>query len=166
MKSSLDLKDPRWNDAGRRAAIAAALAFSAAELVTRIKEADAASVPRGRTYRIGSIRRAASKRNDVQGLRTRTTAAGNLQRVVGSTFYRASAPGQRPAIKSGRLINSIRAEQIGAFKYRVGSSLYYAVVLDDPNRLNRPFFKIEADAYRPRFTENIGVAWTTGKFEG
>jgi hypothetical protein len=79
--------------------------------------------------------------------------------VVGSTFYRASAPGQPPAIRTGRLLNSIGSRRIGPTAARVSVSVEYALPLDDPDGLDRPFFMSQAEMYRPRFEQNIADAY-------
>jgi hypothetical protein len=158
MRANLNLNDPRWKSASRRAAVQQALNQAATELSDDIKLFISSSRPAGRTYRVGAIKRKASRRNNIAGLITR----GN-KRIVGATIRRASAPGQPPAIDTGRLINSIQSGRIGEFKYRVFSSVYYALILDSPNGLNRPFFRVRVENFRPRFRELIRIAWTTGK---
>jgi hypothetical protein len=79
--------------------------------------------------------------------------------IVGYNFHRASRAGQPPAILTGRLINSIRAYRVAEFKYRVGTSVVYAIYLDDPNGLNRPFFFSVAEQFRARFLEIMREAY-------
>jgi hypothetical protein len=138
-------------------AVSVQVGASAAELEGLMKQNIASSRPAGRTYSIGSIlKRAGGKRSirNVKGLRRRGDKV-----VVGSRIHRASAKGQPPAILSGRLVNSIRGRRIGEFTARVGVGVSYAVPLDNPNRLDRPFFISQARNYRPRFVARIRSAW-------
>lgn len=133
------------------------MAQSALELETDIKENMAGSRAAGITYKIGNITRRESRKT--KGLKLRKAKNGQL--IVGARFHRASARGQPPAIRTGRLINSIRARQIGAVppRFRVATSVKYAAPLDDPNGLNRPFFISRGEAYRPRYLENMRRAY-------
>jgi hypothetical protein len=95
---------------------------------------------------------------------TRATAGlklrgrGRRGLIVGANFHRASAPGQPPAIRTGRLINSIRGRLVGLRSARVTVGVGYGLPLDDPEGLNRPFFHSRAILYRPRFVENVRQA--------
>lgn len=141
----------------RRTAVANAAAGAAAQLERLIKENIQSSAPRGRTYRRSSIKRRATKETAALGLRRRGKNA-----ITGANFHRASAPGQPPAILSGRLINSIRSRQLARFKYRIGTAVVYAIYLDSPRGLNRPFFITVADNFRPTFFELIRRAFLFG----
>lgn len=140
---------------GRRpAAVPAAVVNSALELERDIKQNIAASVPAGRTYRRTAIVRASSRRNSGLKLKKR----GNNV-IVGYNFHRASRIGQAPAIDSGRLLNSIRGIKTGPVNARVNVGVNYGQPLDDPAYLDRPFFFLRAELYRPRFYENIRKAY-------
>lgn len=97
------------------------------------------SRPSGRTYRRGAITAKFSKRKH-SGLRLRTKAGTNRV-ITGAKFHRASAPGQPPAIDTGRLLNSIRIVRAGSNRYIIGTGVVYAAVLDNEKKLNRPFFR-------------------------
>lgn len=60
-------------------------------------------------------------------------------------FHRASAYGQRPAIDTGRLLNSIQDKSTGEFSAEAFAGAEYAQFLNDPNGLNRPIMS-ERDA--------------------
>jgi hypothetical protein len=135
------------------AAISAAVGRSAVELESDIKLNIQKSVPAGRIYRIGSIVRRSNRRNAVKGLRKRGDKV-----IVGSTFYRASKRGQPPAIRTGRLLNSIGSRSISPTSARVSVSVDYAMPLDDPQGLDRPFFQSRALLFQPRFTQNVADA--------
>lgn len=139
-------------------AIAAAVENSTVELEGEMKNNIRVSVPGGRTYRKGAIVRPLSRRNSTLRLRRRGDKV-----IVGYNFHRASRRGQAPAILSGRLINSIRGRRIAPFRGRVGVGVEYALPLDDPQGLDRPFFTSQVEKFRPVFYENIRRAWLLGK---
>lgn len=143
-------------------AVSVATGQAAAELEAAMKTNILRSKPAGRTYRTTAIVRKVGKRSirAVPGLRTR---AGGTKAVVGYNFHRASARGQAPAVRSGRLINSIRGRRVADFTARVGVSVAYAPRLDNPNGLDRPFFFSQARLFRPRFLTLIKTAWTGGQ---
>lgn len=153
MHSNLTLTSPIFRQGVNPAAISAAVYKSAAELERDMKENIQKSTPRGRTYKKTAITRASTRSRAGLGLRRR----GN-RLIVGYQFHRASAPGQPPAIRHGRLINSIRATRNGPFSARVNCGVLYGRPLDDPAGLNRPFFISRAELYRPRFIENVRAA--------
>lgn len=155
MKSRLILRSPAAKNRNRAAAIRAALGLSGAEFEADVKENMSASIPRGKTYKIGNITGAATAAN--RGLKLRKAANGKL--IIGARYHRASAKGQPPARRSGRLINSIRGRFVGPFKVRVGTGVRYAIPLDDPAGLDRPFFMSRAELYRARYKENMRRAY-------
>jgi hypothetical protein len=136
------------------AALSSAVSVSAVELESNVKTNMQRSIPAGRTYRLGSIVRKSNRRNAVPGLVQR---GSNV--VVGSKFYRASKRGQPPAIRTGRLFNSIGSRRTGPLSARVSVSVAYAMPLDDPEGLDRPFFQSQAVAYFPRFQQNVKDAY-------
>jgi hypothetical protein len=154
MKSTLILETPLLKKGIQPSAIAGALSKSAAELEADIKENMAASIPAGRTYRTTAIVRRSTRAT--AGLKLRGRGRRGL--IVGANFHRASAPGQPPAIRTGRLINSIRGRLVGLRSARVTVGVGYGLPLDDPEGLNRPFFHSRAILYRPRFVENVRQA--------
>lgn len=129
-----------------------AVQTSGAELEAGIKQKILTSQPAGRTYRRSPITRAATSRNLPAGLR-RTKNKNRV--IVGSNFHRASRRGQPPAVDTAGLINSIRARKTGPLKTTVSAGKHYGEILDDPNKLNRPFFRSTVKEYLPKFKENI-----------
>jgi hypothetical protein len=154
MKTTLKLTNPLWSNPQRKRILDKAVQESAAELEKEIKQTILDSVPRGKTYRRGAITRSRSARN-IRGLKLQTR--GN-KAIVGSRFHRASAKGQPPAVDTGGLINSVRARRYGVMKARVSAGKLYAPILDDPKKLNRPFFASVAEKFRPKFKQNIQEA--------
>lgn len=106
----------------------------AIELEGDIKATIFTSRPAGRTYKTTAITRKL-KRNP-NNLRRRGDRL-----IIGYNFHRASARGQAPAIRTGGLVNSIRAQRIAELRARVIVGKAYGAILDDPNGLNRPFFQ-------------------------
>jgi hypothetical protein len=156
----LTLNNPMWNTPARRKILDKAVQESGAELEGEIKTTITDSVPAGRLYRKGSITKTATKPLLALGLRTRK---GNAKRViVGSRIHRASKKGQPPAVDTGGLINAIRASKTGEMKSTVTAGKAYAETLDDPKKLDRPFFKSTAEKFRPKFKENIENAIKSG----
>lgn len=74
----------------------------------------------------------------------------------GGAVHRASRRGQAPAIDSGKLISSIRAQKTGDVKGEVSVNVPYAEKLE--NTMNRPFMKPAAKKYLPKFERNIRTA--------
>jgi hypothetical protein len=156
MKVKLTLNNPLWNQPERRAILDQAVQASGTELETAIKQKILDSQPRGRTYRRSAITKAATKPLLALGLRRKK---GNPDRVVaGSNYHRASAKGQPPAVDSGGLINSTRAKKTGEMRSTVSVGKKYGEVLDDPNKLDRPFFRSTVKEFAPKFKENIQKA--------
>lgn len=130
-----------------------AVQAAGAELEAEIKETIIKSTPLGRTYRRAAITKRASKANLAIGLKR---SRKNSSRVVaGSEFHRASRRGQPPARDTGQLINSIRARRSGMMRTTVAAGVRYAEILDDPKRLDRPFFQVTAKAFVPKFKDKI-----------
>lgn len=160
MKAKLTLNNPMWKAPQRRAMLDKAVQQSGAELETEIKQTmlpgTRKSPPAGKTYRRRAITKAATKRNLATGLKR---SRKNKNRVIaGSEFHKASKRGQAPAIDTGGLVNSIRAQKTGLMRSRVSVGKAYADELDDPNKLDRPFFRSTVRKYLPRFKQNIGDA--------
>ena len=156
MKATLKLNNPLWKTPERKAILSKAVQASAAELEKEIKQTILNSTPRGRLYRRGAITRAASKKNLALGLRR---LKGNAKRVyAGAKFHRASAKGQPFASDTGQTINAIRTRKLALLKARVAASVKHGAILDDPKKLNRPFFASVAEKFKPKFKENIQKA--------
>lgn len=142
-----------WKTPERRKLLDRAGQESAAELEGEIKQTILNSTPRGRIYRRGSITKAASKPLRALGLRA---VNGNPKRLIaGARFHRASAKGQPFASSTGNTLNSIRAKSTGEMKAKVSSGSRIAEILDNPNKLDRPFFKSVAEKFKPKFKANI-----------
>lgn len=98
-------------------------------------------------------RRAQRMRNDIvetlsrpgQG---RTYRTGN--RTAPHRTHQASAPGDPPAVNTGRLRQSITALKISPGHWRVGTNVEYAIVLEFGSRrmAPRPFMRPAADRER------------------
>lgn len=164
MKTTLTLRNPLWNTPSRRALLGKIVQESGAELEGEIKRtmlpATRKEQPSGRTYRRGAITKNATKPLLALGLRRRK---GNAKRVVaGSNFHRASKKGQAPAVDTGGLVNSIRAKKTGEMRSTISAGKAYAEPLDNPNKLDRPFFSSTAEAFRTKFKENIENAIKSG----
>ena len=56
-------------------------------------------------------------------------------------FHRASAKGQRPAIDTGRLLNSIESTRLTDLTYEVSVGVPYAGYLQNPMILDRQIFR-------------------------
>jgi hypothetical protein len=56
---------------------------------------------------------------------------------------------------TGNTLNSIRAKRTGEMKAKVSSGSKIAEILDNPNKLDRPFFKSVAEKFKPKFKANI-----------
>lgn len=164
MKSILKLNNPLWRTPERRAILDRAVQQSGAELEAAIKQKVLNSTPAGKTYRRAAIRRKIAKRDlkffrsNKRVFKRKFTTLTNEKTTVGYQFHRASRKGQAPAVDTGNLINSIRSKRIGQLSNRVATSKAYAAILDDPKKLNRPFFKSTADEFKPKFKQNIQEA--------
>lgn len=153
MKANLRLNNPMWQTPKRRAMLDKAVQRSGAELESEVKRTITESRPAGKTYRRGAITKKATKSNLTLGLRR---SKKNKNRVIaGSNFHRASKRGQAPAVDTGGLLNSIRAKKTGELKSTVAVGKAYGEILDDPARLDRPFFRSTVKEYLPKFKENI-----------
>lgn len=164
MKATLKLSNPIWRTETRRAILDRAVQQSGAELESEIKQTILSSVPGGKTYRRGAIRRRIAKR-DLEFFRSnraifkrKFTSLTRETTTVGYKFHRASLKGQPPAVDSGNLINSIRAKRRGVMKVSVTTSKKYAARLDNKNKLNRPFFSSTAEKFKAKFKQNIADA--------
>lgn len=86
------LGSPLFNDAARNAGARSILVKNLGKLVEEVKTNMRRGTPRGRLYRRGKI----------------TRGRGRNKAVVGSRIHRASAPGQVPAVETGKYLRSIR----------------------------------------------------------
>lgn len=160
MKAKVTLNNSIWDTPKRRALIEAALLKAGQSFERDVKLNIQRSVPAGRTYRKNAITRAVSQKT-LKGLRIRTTAGGKQVAVIGYNFHRASRRGQPPAIDTGRLINSIRMQQLSQLKVRIGTAVKYAARLDGPAQMDRPFFASVFNANKQSYLSAIDAAITS-----
>ncbi len=109
----------------------------------------------GRTYKRGRITKAASGKTKALKLRHYVTAKGNQRAIVGYKYHKASKKGFAPAIDSGGLFGSVNQRRISDLKSRVFAGKKYASILDDPKKLNRPFFEVVLKRHEPTFVRNV-----------
>jgi hypothetical protein len=154
------LRSPIWNDPVRRAALSRVVAESVLEL-----EADIKTVlnignqnARGKTVKRGRITAAVTKLTKALGLPTFTTKKGKERAITGYKFHRQSLQGDPPATDSGGLIGSIEGKPIAELKGRVSVGKKYGQYLDNPAKLNRPFFRTTVERFKPKFKQKIREA--------
>lgn len=86
---------------------------------------------------------------------------GRQYRVPGTgRMYTASAPGEAPAVRLGRLIGSVKVEVVTtptATEGRVGTTLEYGEILE--RRRNRPFLNPAFIQNRDRIRQILGARW-------
>lgn len=112
MKTIVRLESPLFNKAGRSQTISNFVRKQSRDFKNLTKRRMLQSKPTGRLY-------------------ARKRGAGFTR------FHQASASGQRPAIDTGTLLNSISDRRIGAFKAEAFAGAAYAKYLQSA-RLNRP----------------------------
>lgn len=105
------------------------------------------------------------KRHIMAGFRAPKT--GRAYSRPQGRIHIASAPGEPPAIDTGRLDQSldiISGSQAGGYWSSVGSEVLYGAYLEagspETNLAKRPFAKPAADAFRQQFVEGIRGAVT------
>jgi hypothetical protein len=151
--SSLILRRAIWNADLRRSILNKSLADSARNLEANLKNNIDNSTPAGRYYSRGRV------------TAKRTAANSNLRRapgtktrvIISSPVFRASAPGQPPARRFNVLYNSLKVRRVpGKLQILASVNAPGVEVLDDPKRLNRPFFKtVIVDYRRNEFVDNV-----------
>lgn len=147
MKSTLTLRRQIWNETARTSALNKALDNTAEALEGILHSRIELSQPAGKNYRLDSITDRKSTRSI--GNRRRGTST---RVVVGATFYRASAPGQPPAIRTGRLLRNLVVRRSGHFSIIARSNTSYSKYLDP----TRPFFKEPIKEYfRTDFRQDV-----------
>ena len=150
-KATLTLRKRIWNQQAQLSNLNLAVDESAVELEEDLKSYIDTSDPQGKIYRLRTITSRRSARNI--GNRRRGTST---RIVVGAEFYRASAPGQPPAKRTGALYRGLRVRRIGSLSIRATSDARYSNILDEVDRLNRPFFKVRCRLFfRTRFRQNV-----------
>lgn len=154
-KATLTLRAKIFDSGVRKKTLQQVIIKSGEELAGEQKELMTNSQPSGKTYRRGRITQALSKRNKNLGLRTFETKKGNKRAIVGFKFHRASRKGEPPAIDKGILRNSIKFKLVSDLKGQVSVGAKYGDVLDDPTKLNRPFFRKTVKNFQPKFQKNL-----------
>lgn len=90
----------------------------------------------------------------ITGMRNTTRTSWFYIRQKGKKVHHPSTPGAYPAIDSGELVsdfNIIRKK----YSVEVGTNKPYAEILEDPDRLNRPFMAPTIEEIIPGFTSDI-----------
>ena len=164
MQATLKLTNPLWKTPERRRILDLAVQQSGAELESEVKKVILNSTPRGKLYRRGAIRRQIAGRDlkffrsNKRVFRRKFTGLFRETTVVGYNFHRASAKGQSPAVESGGLVNSIQSQRAKPLHNIVKVGKVYGVILDDKQRLDRPFFTVTVKNFREKFKANIQEA--------
>jgi hypothetical protein len=147
MKSTLTLRRAIWNESARTSALNRGLDKAADKLDERLHSRIKISQAQGKVYRLGSLTARKSSRSI--GNRRRGTST---RVVIGATFYRASAPGQPPAIRTGNLYRKLFVRRSGNFSIIARSDAFYSKFLDP----SRPFFREPVKEYfRNEFRQDI-----------
>lgn len=73
----------------------------------------------------------------------------------GGGRYRASAKGEAPAVRSGRLFNSWRDSYPDKLTGILATDVPYAVYLEPPALLDRPFALVSAETVAQRFNQAL-----------
>lgn len=86
-------------------------------------------------------RHVARRAQDLRNVIVQKLSAPGGGRTYG--VHTASAPGQPPAVDTGRLRQSIRVQKVGPGHYRVGTDVQYAIFLEFGTRriAARPFLR-------------------------
>lgn len=157
MKIALTISSKIFDDAQVRAILSAVVRTAKLDLESDIKTNLQINAQKaaGKTYRRGRITKAASKITKAINLRHFVTAKGNERAIIGYKFHRASAKGQSPATDTGGLIGSVAGRDLAELRARVSVGKKYGAILDDPTKLNRPFFKVRVDLFRPNFKQRV-----------
>lgn len=134
-KSTLTLRRAIWNAEVRRSIMNKALNIAAQDLEQALKDNINDSTPAGRLYK----RRPPGS----------SGGRGSRRAIVQSIEVIASEQGQPPARVFSRLYNSIVAKRVqGKLSIIAMANAPGAAVLDDPDGLNRPYFRSVIQSYR------------------
>lgn len=117
----------------------------------------------GRTYKIGDLRAYLKEggRNwnmmRSMGVRVKANDKGRKYLVVGAKLHRASAPGEAPAVDTGKLRNSASVKMAGKNAAELSFTAGYAAVLEfgGAHMAPRPFVQPSVDEERPAFERAI-----------
>lgn len=73
----------------------------------------------------------------------------------GGSRYRASAKGEAPAVRSGRLFNSIKEEYPSKLTGVLTFDTPYSAYLEPPAPLDRPFALVSAETVAAQFNQSL-----------
>jgi hypothetical protein len=73
----------------------------------------------------------------------------------GGGRYRASAKGEAPAVRSGRLFNSLKESYPDKLTGVLTIDTPYAAYLEPPAPLDRPFALVSAETIASRFNQSL-----------
>lgn len=152
MKTTLTLRKAIWVQSTRKSVLNKVLNEQAELLESEIKKTIDDSSPSGILRPLAPITARKSSAN-IGFARRRGT---KTRVVTGRRFYRASAPGQPPAKRTGRLYRSINVKRINNVSIIARVDVPYAEYVDSPDVLNRPFFKSVATRFfKEHFRQNV-----------
>jgi hypothetical protein len=142
IETTLTLRRAIWNKDVRRAVMNRVLSVSGLEVVDRIKDNIDNSSPAGRYYA-----RKAAGTSRVKGRRI----------IVTPVVFHASSEGQPPARRFSTLYNSITGRRVNdKLQILVSVNAPGVEILDDPKKLDRPFFRSVITKYRrDEFFDNV-----------
>jgi len=84
--------------------------------------------------------------------------SGRIYKLKGGKTHRASARGEAPATRTGRLVGSVTSH-VTKIEAGIGSPLDYAAILEDAMGLDRPFIKPALDQHLVTLEEELLEAW-------
>jgi hypothetical protein len=145
METTLKLRRAIWNKELRRSIMNKQLTKSGAQLEDRLHSNIDESTPAGRLYSRGSL--TGRKTSGTKGFKAKQGTTTRV--IVAARIFRASSPGQPPAKRSNRLYNSIHVRRVpGKLEILASVNAPGVEVLDNPGKLNRPFFRSVIRKYR------------------
>jgi hypothetical protein len=86
---------------------------------------------------------------------SRGKSQGGGRAFRGGGRYRASAKGEAPAIRSGRLFNSIKESYPDKLTGVITVDTHYAAYLEPPAPLDRPFALVSVETVVERFNQSL-----------
>lgn len=86
---------------------------------------------------------------------SRGKAQGGGRAFRGGGRYQASAKGEAPAIRSGRLFNSLKESYPDKLTGILTVDTPYAAYLEPPAKLDRPFALVSAETVVQRFNQSL-----------
>ena len=88
---------------------------------------------------------------------SRASGSGGGRAFRGGGKYRASAKGEAPAVRSGRLFNSWRESYPDKLTGLLTTNVPYSVFLEPPAPLDRPFALVSAETIVDRFNQRLSL---------